>query len=120
MEWDQVVYQNSTSFLKMRTEWSIKKLLENEKLFGVAKTPWMNYRNNKSYISLASSEYWLKDEVKWFESTLLKLIDRHTKILYITPFSQRWWNDKVANRRKVWVRVNKTYRRDLRYTDKLK
>ncbi len=80
----------------------------------------MNCSSNRPYISLASSKHQLEDEVEWFESSLSELLDRHAKILYVTPFSKRWWNDEVADGRKVWAIAKKTYGRDLRYADELK
>ncbi len=80
----------------------------------------MDCSSNRPHISSASSKQQLEDEVEWFELSLLELLDKHAKILYITQFSKRWWNDEVADGRKVWARAKKIYGRDLRYADKLK
>lgn len=106
--------------LKKPTKWSIQKLLEDKKLMGAGKTAWMDCSCNRAYISLTSVEHELKNEVKWFKSSLSKLLDRHAKTLYITPFSKGWWNNIVAKIKKIWAWVQKFYGKDLRYKNQFK
>ena len=102
------------------TGWSIQKLLEDEGLLHAAKTAWMECNINRPYISSTSLKEDLDEEVEWFESSLSLLLDKYAKILYISPFLKRWWNDEVAEARKTWARAKKSYGRDDKYHDELK
>ena len=75
---------------------------------------------NRPYISPTSLKEDLDEEVKWFESRLSLLLDKYAKILYVSPFSKRWWNDEVAEARKTWARAKRSYGRDDKYQDELK
>lgn len=74
----------------------------------------------RPYLLSISVRQELDQKVEWFESKLLLFLDKHTKILYVSPFSKRWWNDKVVKTRKVWTRAKKIYERDIKYKDELK
>lgn len=103
------------------TGWSIQKLLEDKNLLEAAKTDWKESSINRPYRLLTSSnEEDLDEEVEWFESSLSLLLDKHAKILYVRPFSKRWWNDEVVKARKAWARAKKIYGRDPSFRDELK
>lgn len=81
---------------------------------------WMECSVNRPYLSPTSLKEDLDEEVEWFESNLILLLDKHAKVLYVSPFSKRWWNDEVAKARKTWARAKKSYGREDRYQDELK
>ena len=74
----------------------------------------------RPFITSTSSKEDLDDEVEWFESKISLFLDEHAKILRVSPYSKRWWNDEVAEARKSWARAKKTYGRDIRYKVELK
>lgn len=95
--WDDIEQQNQPSLSKgSSTGWNIQKLLEDETLFQKAKTAWLECSTRRPCISETSSKQDLDDEVEWFESTLSSFLDKHAKILRVSPFSKRWWNEEVA------------------------
>ena len=118
--WEEMERENSISPQQNPTGWSIQKLLEDEGLLHVAKTAWMECSINIPYILSTSSKEDLDEEVEWFESNLSLLLDKHAKVLYVSPFSKRLWNKEVAKARKTWARAKKAYGRDDRNQDELK
>lgn len=81
---------------------------------------WEDMSSQKTYVSSTSVQDDLEKEVEWFEPNLSLLLNKHAKVLYVSPFSKRWWNDKVADARKIWARGKKCYGKDLRYKEELK
>ena len=81
---------------------------------------WIEGCTNRSYNSSTSLKEDLDQELKWFESSLSSLLDKHAKILYVNSFSKRWWNDEVAKAKKAWARAKKIYGRESSCKDKLR
>lgn len=71
-------------------------------------------------VSETSSKQDLDDELQWLESSLSSFLDKHSKILRVSPFSKRWWNEDVAEARKVWAQAKKTYQGKLEFKDELR
>lgn len=81
---------------------------------------WIEGCTSRSYISSTSLKEDLDQEVEWFESRLSSLLDKHAKILYVSPFSKRWWNQEVAEARKAWARAKNIYGRESSCKDELR
>lgn len=94
--------------------------MEDNKLLLAAKVAWMKCSFKKSYLSPFSLKQDLNEKIEWFESNLILLLNRYANVLYVSFFSKRWWNKKVAKARKIWARAKKSYKRDLRYKNELK
>lgn len=112
--------QGQSSSQGSTTGWSIQNLFKDEKSFLAAKTAWLESSSERPLITSASSKKDLDDEVEWFESKVSLFLNKHAKILRVSPFSKRWWNEKVAEARKSWAKAKKTYGGDIRYKFKLK
>ena len=54
---------------------------------------------NRPYILPTSLKKDLDEEIEWFESSLSLLLDKYTKIVYVSLFSKRWWNDELAEKK---------------------
>ena len=80
----------------------------------------MKYSMKRPYLSYTSVRQDLDQEVEWFKSKLLLFLDKHAKVLHVSVFSKKWWNDKVAKAKNVWARAKKVYGEDIRYKNKLK
>ena len=54
----------------------------------------------------------LDKEVKWFEETLTRFLNKHVNITQITFHSKWWWNKLVAKTRSTWAKDKKRLGRD--------
>ena len=56
----------------------------------------------------------------WIEDTLTDLLNKYSKIMRVTSYSNRWWNKKVAQARKVWAKETKRWGQTTPNKEKLK
>ena len=87
--------------------WSIQKLLQDDKLLQAAKEEWEKSSVDQVSLNFSSTKEDLDKEMDWFESKLVKLLNNHAKVIRITAYSKRWWNEEVAEARKTWTRDKK-------------
>ena len=72
------------------TGWSIKNLLEDDKLYKVAQSDWKRLNENNQLLDLLCTKLKLDKEVEWFQEKLIKLLNTYAKIMQITSYSKRW------------------------------
>ena len=56
---------------------------------------------------LSNSE--IEREVQWIQETVTDVLDKHTQPIRITPRSKRWWNKKVKESRKAFLRERRLH-----------
>ena len=76
--------------------WSIKNLLEDDKLLQTAQGEWKKTNRDQQPLDLLCTKQDLDKKVEWFQKKLTKLLNNHAKTTQITSYSKRWWNKKVA------------------------
>ena len=72
------------------------------------------------HLRFSSTNEDLNREVEWFESKLVRLLNNHAKIMRIISYSKRWWNEEVAEARKMWAKNKKRLSGDEDLKDELK
>ena len=72
------------------TRWSIKNLLEDDKLYKVAQSDWKRLNENHQLLDLLCTKQELDKEVEWFQEKLTELLNTHVKITQITSYFQHW------------------------------
>ena len=70
------------------TRWNIKNLFEDDKLLEAAKSDWKKVNSNHQLLNLLYTEKELDKEIKWFEETLIELLNKHVKSTQITLYSK--------------------------------
>ncbi len=84
--------------------WSIKNLLENDKLLQPAQSEWKWTGGDQQHLDLLCTKQELDKEVEWFEKKLTELLNNRAKITQITSYSKRWWNKEVAEVISTWAK----------------
>ena len=103
IEWEGIDTSSCRTQAAM-SGWSIKNLLEDDKLFEAAKDEWKRANGDHQQLSLGCTRQELDQEVEWFEKKLAELLNNHAKITQITSHSKRWWNEEVAQARLIWAK----------------
>lgn len=83
--------------------WNIQKLLEDKNSVQAAQEDWEKSSMDLSYLNFSSTKENLDKAVDKFESKLTRFLNTHAKVLRITAYSKRWWNEEVAQARKTWA-----------------
>ena len=107
MEWEDIDAQEPGKEQAAMSGWSIQKLLQDDHLLQAAKKEWEGSSVGQMHLNFSSTKEDLDKEVEWFESKLVKLLNNHAKITRITAYSKRWWNEEVAEARKIWAKDKK-------------
>lgn len=84
------------------------------------KATWLESSSERLFIISIISKKDLEDKVEWFELKVLLFLDKHAKILHVSLYLKRWWNDKVAEAQKSWAKAKKVYGGDIKYKVELK
>ena len=120
VEWEDSGIENLESRQPALSRWNIQNLLEDDKLLQAAKEDWENSSLGRTNLGLSSTVEDLDEEVEWFESELVKLLNNHAKLTRVTAYSKRWWNEEVAEARKVWAKNKKRLSESEAYREELK
>ena len=107
MEWEDIEDHTPGRDLGGFSGWSIQKLLEDGKRLQAAQEDWENSSARQVHLNYSSTKEDLDKEVEGFESRLAQLLNAHAKVLRITAYSKRWWNDEVTQARKIWAQDKK-------------
>ena len=99
IEWEDIDTQGQRNTQAATSGWSIKNLLEDDKLLEAAQSDWKRFNKDHQLLDLLCTKHELDKEVKWFEEKLTELLNKHAKIKQITFYSKRWWNEEVAEAR---------------------
>ncbi len=62
-----------------------------------------------AYFGNSCNCFALDQEVKWMENTLTNILNAYSKIMHVTCYSKRWWNEEVAKARKIWAKEKKIW-----------
>ena len=116
IEWEDRDIQDPENSQVTMTGWSIKNLLEDDKLCKVAQSDWKRLNENHQLLDLLCTKQELDKKVEWFQEKLTELLNTHAKITQITSYSKRWWNKEVSEARLTWARDKRSFVRseDLR------
>ena len=112
IEWEDKNTQGQENFQATMTGWSIKNLLEDDKLHKVAQSDWKRLNENHQLLDLLCTKQELDKEVEWFQEKLTELLNTHVKITQITSYSKRWWNKEVSEARLTWARDKRKFSRN--------
>ena len=104
IEWEDIDTKSCGNTQAAMSGWSIKNLLEDDKLFQAAKGEWKKTNMDQQSLDLLCKKEELDQEVEWFEKKLTELLNNHAKITKITSYSKRWWNKEVAKARSTWAK----------------
>ena len=84
--------------------WSIQNLLQDEKLQQAARDDWEKFSIGQKYLTPLSTKEDLDKEAQWFESKIAELLNNHAKITRVCAYSKQWWNEGVAEARRLWAK----------------
>lgn len=59
---------------------------------------------NQPHLTSLITKKDLNKEIEQYKSKLVKLLNNHTKITWITAYSKGQQNEKVTEIRKIWVK----------------
>ena len=104
MEWEEIDIPGQKNTQAAMSGWSIKNLLEDDKLLEAAKSDWKRFNEDHQLLDLHCTKQELDKEVEWFEKKLTELLKKHAKATQITFYSKRWWNKEVTKARSTWAR----------------
>ena len=104
VEWEDMDIQSCRNTQAAMNGWSIKNLLEDDRLFQAAKGEWKKTIKDQKPLDLLCKNEELDQEVEWFEKKLTELLNNHAKITKITSYSKRWWNKEVAKTQSIWAK----------------
>ena len=107
MEWEDIEDHTPGRDLGVFSGWSIQKILEDEKRLQATQEDWENSSARQVHLNFCSTKEDLDKEVEGFESRLAQLLNAHAKVLRITAYSKWWWNEEVAQARKIWAQDKK-------------
>lgn len=88
MEWEDIDTPGQGNAQAAMTGWSIKNLLEDDKLLEAAKSYWKRLNGNHQFLGLFCTKQELDKEVEWFERKLTDLLNNHAKITKVTSYSK--------------------------------
>ncbi len=103
IEWEGIDTQSLGNTQAAISGWSIKNLLEDDKLFQAAQAEWKKTNRDQRPLDLLCTKQELDQEVEWLERKLTELLNKHAKI----TCSKRWWNKEVAEARLTWTKDKK-------------
>ena len=89
VEWEDSGIENLEIRQPALSGWSIQNLLEDDKLLQAANKDWEKSSLGRTNLGLSSTVEVLDEEVEWFESELVKLLDNHAKLTRVTAYSKR-------------------------------
>ena len=89
VEWEDSEIENLEARQPALSGWSIQNLLEDDKLLQAAKEDWEKSSLGRTNLGLSSTVEDLDEEVEWFESELVKLLNNHAKLTRVTAYSKR-------------------------------
>lgn len=46
----------------------------------------------------------LNEDVRWIKGTLMDILNSCSKIMRVTSYFERWWNEEMAKACKVWAK----------------
>ena len=89
IEWEDIDTQICGNTQAAMSGWSIKNLLEHDKLFQAVKNEWKKTNIDQQPLNLLCKKEKLDQKVEWFEKKLTELLNNHAKIRKITFYSKR-------------------------------
>ena len=104
IEWEDIDTQGQENTQAAMSGWSIKNLLEDDKLRQAAQGEWKKSNEDRQPLDLLCTKQELDQEVEWFDKKLVELLNNHAKITQITCYSKQWWNKEVAEARLIWAK----------------
>ena len=87
MEWEEIDIPGQKNTQAAMSGWSIKNLLEDNKLLKAAKSDWKRFNEDHQPLDLHCTKQELDKEVEWFEKKLTELLKKHAKTTQITCYS---------------------------------
>ncbi len=88
IEWEDIDTQSQGNTQAAMSGWSLKNLLEDDKLLQAAQIEWKKANGDQQHLNLLCTKQELDKEVEWFEKRLTELLNNHAKITQITSYSK--------------------------------
>lgn len=107
LEWEDLKIEGLKTQEPATKGWSIRNLLEDEKLRQAAKNDWEKSGIGHNCLTSLSTIDDLDKEVEWFENRIIELLNNHAKITKVYAYSKQWWNKEVAEARSSWAKAKK-------------
>ncbi len=91
------------------TGWDIQSLVSDKDQLNKAQEEWLIQSHGRLILDQKYTQLNLDQEVGWIEDTLIELLNKHSKVMRVTSYSERWWNKEVAQARKEWAKEKKLW-----------
>lgn len=109
LRWEDINYTSPSKNGAAPTGWDIQGLIQSQKKLQSACTDWLSRSKAQSLVGTRSCQKDLDEEVYWLEKNLAEVLNTHAKILRVTSFPKRWWNEKVTGARKIRAKAKKKW-----------
>ena len=120
LRWEDIDVGLSQSNLSKATGWDIQGLIDNKDQLSKAQKEWVIQSQKRPILQSSCNRLALDQEVEWIENTLTDILNTYSKIMRVTSYSKRWWNEEVAQARKTWAKEKKTWGQVTPNREKLK
>ncbi len=120
LRWEDIDVNLSQPNISKATGWDIQGLIEDKDKFSKAQKEWVSQSQERPILKNSCNCFALDQEVKWIEDTLTNILNAYSKIMRVTCYSKRWWNEEVAKARKIWAKEKKVWGQVTPNREKLK
>lgn len=103
IEWEDFEDHRSDQSLGVFSGWNIQKLFEDKDSLQAAQEDWEKSSMDLSYLNSSSTKENPDKAVDQFENKRTRFLNTYAKVLRITAYSKRWWNEEEAQARRTWA-----------------
>lgn len=79
---------------------SIQILLQDKVLEQAAKNDWQKFNMRQNYLTPLCIKKDLDQEIKWFKSKIVELLNNYVKITRVSAYSKQWQNKEIVEAKK--------------------
>jgi ribonuclease HI len=92
------------------TGWKIQALQDNPEALDKAKQAWEALAYDRPALTDACTKEDVDEEALWIENSLTMVLSRHAKPTRLSPYSKRWWGEKIQKARNQYARARRAWR----------
>ncbi len=107
LRWEDVDLNLSQTDKGGAIGWDIKGLVEDKNELSKARETWVSQSSKWPILDKTCNRAILDLEIEWIEDTLTDLLKKYSKVMRVTFYSKRWWNEEVAQACKLWAKEKK-------------
>lgn len=96
LRWEDIDLSLSQPNTGRASGWDIQDLIRDKNQLGKAKEVWIIQSNKWPFLDQTCNCTISDLDVEWIEDILTDLFNKYSKIMRVTSYSKKWWNNEVV------------------------